>query len=144
MRYRLIPCIALLALVLTVTACNEATACPPRPDSPGTYAGWPVSLATDHAIYAPGESPRVTIANLTPDDILTTQRGSPGDWCPPVALQRLMGDQWQEANDCVHVGAETQPYKAKGSPLHMVERNSARRWRWPRQAPTASCCPMAR
>ncbi|HKB49490.1 MAG TPA: hypothetical protein VKC57_17410 [Ktedonobacterales bacterium] len=115
MRYRLIPCVALLALVLT--ACGEASACPPRPDSPGTYAGWPVSLTTDHAVYAPGESPRVTIANLTPDDILTTQRGSPGDWCPPVALQHLAGEQWQEANDCVHVGGGDAAIQSKGLPI---------------------------
>jgi len=107
--YRLIPCIALLALMLT--ACGEASACPPRPDSPGTYAGWPVSLATDRTVYAPGESPRVTIANLTTDAILTTPRGNPGDLCPPVRLQHLVGEQWQEVNDCVHVGGgdNTQP-----------------------------------
>jgi hypothetical protein len=98
MRYRLIPCIALLALVLT--ACSEATACPPRPDSPGTYAGWPIVLTTDHAIYAPGESLRVTIVNLSSEDILTTKRGSAGNFCPPVALQRLVGEQWQDVNDC--------------------------------------------
>jgi len=114
-KYRLMPCVALLALVLT--ACGEASACPPRPDSPGTYAGWPVSIATDHTVYAPGESPRVTIANLTPDDILTTQRGSPGDWCPPVALQRLVGDQWQEVNDCVHVGGGDNVQPDRGIPI---------------------------
>ena len=92
MRYRLILSLALLALVLTVTACGEASACPPRPDSPGTFAGWPVSIATGHAVYAPGELPRVTIANLSSDDILTTERGSAGNFCPPVALQRLVGE----------------------------------------------------
>ena len=100
MRYRLILSLALLALVLTVTACGEASACPTRPDSPGTYAGWPIVLTTDHAIYAPGESPHVSIANLSSEDILTTERGSAGNSCPPVALQRLVGEQWQDVYDC--------------------------------------------
>src|SRR5260221_10665577 len=102
MKYRLMPCVVLLALVLT--ACGEASACPPRPNSPGTYAGWPVSLATDRTVYAPGESPRVVVANLTTDAILTTPRGNLGDLCPPARLQRLVGEHWQEVNDCVHVG----------------------------------------
>src|SRR5258707_8898743 len=112
MRFRLMPCLALLALVLT--ACGEASACPPRPDSPGTYAGWPVSIETDHTVYAPGESPHVTIANLTPDDILTTPRGSQGVMCPPVRLQRLEGEQWQEGYDCVSVGSGDAPMPITG------------------------------
>src|SRR5260221_10831632 len=104
MRYRLILSLALLALVLTVTACGEASACPPRPDSPGTFPSGPVSIETDHTVYAPGESPQVMILNLTPDPIRSTPPQGYGEVCPPVALQRLVGVQWQEVNVCVHVG----------------------------------------
>src|SRR5260221_14277091 len=96
MLYRLIPCIALLALVLT--ACGEASACPPRPDSPGTFPSGPVSIETDHTVYAPGESPQVSILNLTPDPILSTPPHGYGEVCPPVALQRLVAVEWQDLN----------------------------------------------
>src|SRR5260221_2869260 len=101
MLYRLIPCIALLALVLTMTACGEASACPPRPDRPGTFPSGPVSIETDHTVYAPGDSPHVMILNLTPDPIRSTPPQGYGEVCPPVALQQLVGVQWQEVNLCV-------------------------------------------
>jgi len=114
MLYRLIPSLALLALVLT--ACGEASACPPRPDSPGTFPSGPVSIETDHTVYAPTESPQVSILNLTPDPILTTPRQGYGDVCPPVALQRLVGEQWQEVNNCTYAGGGN-PSPDKGIPL---------------------------
>ena len=114
MLWRLIPSLALLALVLT--ACGEASACPPRPDSPGTYAGWPVSLATDHAIYAPGESPHVSILNLTPDPILSTPPQGCCEFCPAVLLQRLVGYEWQEVNVCVPAGGDN-PAGNRGIPI---------------------------
>ena len=115
MLYRLIPSLALLALVLT--ACGEASACPPRPDSPGTFPSGPVSIETDHTVYAPTESPQVSILNLTPDPSLTTPRQGYGDVCPPVALQRLVGEQWQEVNDCVHVGGGDNVQPDRGIPI---------------------------
>ncbi len=99
MLYRLIPCIALLALMLT--ACGEASACPSRPDSPGTFPSGPVSIETDHTVYAPGESPHVSILNLTPDPILSTPPQGCCEFCPAVRLQRLVGYEWQEVNVCV-------------------------------------------
>ncbi|SRR5258706_9694876 len=114
MLYRLIPSITLLALVLTMTACGEASACPPRPDSPGTYAGWPISIATDHAIYAPGESPLVTVANNSPDGILTTAHDGYGLSCPVVRLQQLVGEQWQEIDDCHSAGSLGNPPPNRG------------------------------
>jgi hypothetical protein len=116
MRYRLIPCIALLALVLTVTACNEASACPPRPDSPSTSSGGPVSIETDHTVYAPGESPQVSILNLTPDPIRSTPPQGYGEVCPPVTLQQLVGVQWQELNVCAYTGGGN-PGRNHGIPI---------------------------
>jgi hypothetical protein len=118
MLYRLIPCIALLALVLTMTACGEASTCPPRPNSPGTSspAGRLVSIETNHSVYAPGEAPQITIINLTPDPILTTPPQGYGEVCPAVRLQRLVGEQWQEVNNCTYAGGGN-PSPDEGIPL---------------------------
>ena len=117
MRYRLILSLALLALVLTMTACGEASACPPRPDSPGTFPSGPVSIETDHTVYAPGESPHVMILNLTPDPILSTNPEGYDDICPAVRLQRLAGEQWQEVNVCVHIGGGDNVQPDHGIPI---------------------------
>src|SRR5260370_2044384 len=109
-------CLALLALALTMKACGEASACPARPDSPGTFPSGPVSIETDHAVHAPGESPQVMILNLTPDPIRSTPPQGYGEVCPPVALQRLVGVQWQEVNVCAYTGGGN-PGRNHGIPI---------------------------
>jgi hypothetical protein len=106
------------AAALTLTACGEASACPPRPDSPATSSpgGGLVSIETDHAIYAPGETPQVTIVNLTADPILTTPRQGYGDVCPAVRVQKLVRVEWQEVNNCFYTGGGN-PSPDRGIPL---------------------------
>ena len=92
MRFRLMLCLALLALLLT--GCGAGPACVSSgPSGPPTVSQGQVTIGTDHSVYAPTDTIVVTIANHLDQPIYIVSQYSPSQTCPSTLLVKV--DQMQ-------------------------------------------------
>ncbi len=111
MKARVILAVVGLVVALALTACGGTTpaACLKQANtSPGTVGGGPVSIATDHSIYAPGDLIQATITNHLPTTVAVDSMGG-ADVCPYFLLQRSTADDWQNMPACVPQGGDAAP-----------------------------------
>ncbi|MGZ3676334.1 MAG: hypothetical protein ACXVCO_18680, partial [Ktedonobacterales bacterium] len=101
----------LVVAALVLAACSETTLpqCPKQANTtPGTISAGQVSIATDHSIYAPGDTIRATITNHLSTGIVINNYMYT-DRCPYFALQMRAGNDWQDMHACPPMNGDTQP-----------------------------------
>src|SRR5260370_36111421 len=99
MLYRLIPCLALLALMLT--GCGARPLCmSSRPSSLATVSPGPVTIGTDHAAYAPADTIVVNITNQLDQPIYLVSQYSASETCPAIQLVKRDHGQSIPMNPC--------------------------------------------
>jgi hypothetical protein len=87
-------------VLLWSAACSTASStavCGNRPYSPPTQTNGPLSIATDHNVYAPADVMVVVLTNhVQPDSVVMGL----SRYCPYVALQQLQGTTWKPVAIC--------------------------------------------
>ena len=95
--------LVLAACGTTTISCRHVTN-----TSPGIAIAGPVSIATDHSVYAPGEVVQATITNHLSTGIVINNYMYT-DRCPYFALEMRAGNDWQDMHACPPMGGDTQP-----------------------------------
>lgn len=99
MRFRIMPCLALLALVFT--GCGAGPLCiSSRPSSLATVSPGPVTIGTDHAVYAPSDTIVVSITNQLDQPIYLVSQYSASETCPAIQLVKVDHGQSIPMNPC--------------------------------------------
>src|SRR5260370_24765379 len=99
MLYRLIPCLALLALLLT--GCGAGPACVSSgPSGPPTVSQGQVTISTDHSVYAPSDTIVVNITNQLDQLIYLVSQYSASETCPAIQLVKVDHGQSIPMNPC--------------------------------------------
>lgn len=115
MKVRVIWAIAGLAIALILAACGGTTTaqCPQQANtSPGTVSAGQVSIATDHSVYAPGDTIEATITNHLPTTVVVNNDRFTAR-CPYFVPQLQVGNDWQDRSACNPIGGDTQPHNAQ-------------------------------
>lgn len=86
--------------LLCSAACSSASTtvvCGGRTDSPATRMNGPLTIATDHTVYAPTDVVVVAITNHVQPESVVKARST---YCPYVAMQQLQGSTWEPVDIC--------------------------------------------
>jgi hypothetical protein len=98
-RFRLMPCLALLALMFT--GCGAGPACVSSGASgPATVSQGSVTIGTDHSVYAPADTIVVSIINHLDNTIYLVSQYSASETCPAILLVKVDHGQSIPMNPC--------------------------------------------
>lgn len=98
----------LLLVALALANCGGATCSQRVNTSVGTEGVGPVSVTTDHSVYAPGEGIHATITNHLQQTIVVNNYDFTA-YCPYFVLQMRAGNDWQNMFACQSSSGDTQP-----------------------------------
>lgn len=89
-----------VGIAVLCSACSSTSTvvvCGTRPHSPATLTNGPLTVATDHTLYAPTDRIVVVITNHIEPGIQGTAQSR---YCPFAAMQQLQGTTWVPVSIC--------------------------------------------